>query len=75
MPTVLVVGATRGLGASMVQTYAANAKNRVLATARTSEPPADSNKMHIMQKETLADSILADNINYIPSIDLESPSS
>jgi NAD(P)-dependent dehydrogenase (short-subunit alcohol dehydrogenase family) len=42
MPTILVVGATRGLGASIVQTYAADADNRVLATARSSSPPADS---------------------------------
>jgi NAD(P)-dependent dehydrogenase (short-subunit alcohol dehydrogenase family) len=42
MPTILVVGATRGLGASIVNTYAADANNRVLATARTSSPPANS---------------------------------
>ncbi|KAJ4373268.1 hypothetical protein N0V83_003562 [Neocucurbitaria cava] len=42
MSTILVVGATRGLGASIVQTYAANSNNHVLATARASEPPADT---------------------------------
>jgi NAD(P)-dependent dehydrogenase (short-subunit alcohol dehydrogenase family) len=44
MPTILVVGATRGLGASIVQNYATDANNRVLATARTSSPPANSKR-------------------------------
>jgi len=42
MLSILVVGATRGLGNSLVQTYAADANNRVLATARTSKPPANT---------------------------------
>jgi NAD(P)-dependent dehydrogenase (short-subunit alcohol dehydrogenase family) len=42
MPNILVVGATRGLGASIVKTYAADPDNHVLATARNSSPPADS---------------------------------
>jgi NAD(P)-dependent dehydrogenase (short-subunit alcohol dehydrogenase family) len=42
MPTILVVGATRGLGASIVESYAADANNHILATARTSDPPANS---------------------------------
>jgi NAD(P)-dependent dehydrogenase (short-subunit alcohol dehydrogenase family) len=45
MPTILVVGATRGLGASIVKTYAADANNHVLATARTSEPPESKNNI------------------------------
>ncbi|KAF1829474.1 NAD(P)-binding protein [Decorospora gaudefroyi] len=45
MPTILIVGATRGLGASMVQTYAANANNLVLATARTSQPPESTSNI------------------------------
>lgn len=40
MPTILVVGATRGLGASIAEVYAADADNHVLATARSSDPPA-----------------------------------
>ncbi|KAJ4985778.1 oxidoreductase [Stagonosporopsis vannaccii] len=40
MPTVLIVGATRGLGASLVQLYANDASNNVFGTARSSEPPA-----------------------------------
>jgi NAD(P)-dependent dehydrogenase (short-subunit alcohol dehydrogenase family) len=48
MPTILVVGATRGLGASIVQNYAADANNRVLATARTSSPPANSKNPVLM---------------------------
>ena len=42
MPNILVVGATRGLGASIVEAYVLNADNHVLATARSSDPPADS---------------------------------
>ncbi|KAF2827950.1 NAD(P)-binding protein [Ophiobolus disseminans] len=42
MPTILVVGATRGLGASIVNTYAADSNNHVLATSRASDPPADT---------------------------------
>ncbi|KAI8932763.1 hypothetical protein NX059_010253 [Plenodomus lindquistii] len=42
MPTILIVGATRGLGDSLAQTYAANANNRVLATARSSKPPPNT---------------------------------
>ncbi|KAL5116102.1 hypothetical protein ACEQ8H_005998 [Pleosporales sp. CAS-2024a] len=45
MSTVLVVGATRGLGASVVQQYAADTNNHVLATARSLEPPASSNNI------------------------------
>ncbi|CAN9103750.1 unnamed protein product [Alternaria alternata] len=38
-------GATRGLGASIVETYAADANNHVLATARTSEPPENTSNI------------------------------
>jgi NAD(P)-dependent dehydrogenase (short-subunit alcohol dehydrogenase family) len=49
MPTILVVGATRGLGASIVEAYAGDANNHILATARTSDPPADSMSLSIPQ--------------------------
>lgn len=42
MPTILIVGATRGLGASLAKLYASDANNEVLATARSSNPPANS---------------------------------
>jgi NAD(P)-dependent dehydrogenase (short-subunit alcohol dehydrogenase family) len=42
MPTVLVVGATRGLGASLVAQYAARPGTTVLATTRSSAPPSDA---------------------------------
>ncbi|OAL56252.1 NAD(P)-binding protein [Pyrenochaeta sp. DS3sAY3a] len=42
MSTILIVGATRGLGASLVQKYAENPSNNVLATARSSEPPSNT---------------------------------
>lgn len=42
MPAILIVGATRGLGASLVKLYASDTNNYVFATARTSDPPANS---------------------------------
>ncbi|KAJ4335193.1 hypothetical protein N0V87_006347 [Didymella glomerata] len=42
MPAILIVGATRGLGASLVKLYASNSDNYVFATARTSDPPANN---------------------------------
>ena len=41
MPVILVVGATRGLGASLVKLYASDPNNDVYATSRTSQPPAN----------------------------------
>ena len=41
MTVILIVGATRGLGYSLAKTYASNPENYVLATARTSNPPAN----------------------------------
>src|SRR3712207_28179 len=43
MPVVLIVGATRGLGASLAKAYASEPTNQVLATARSSSPPEDGN--------------------------------
>lgn len=42
MPVILVVGATRGLGASLVKFYASDPNNDVYATSRTSQTPANS---------------------------------
>jgi len=42
MPAILIVGATRGLGASLVKLYASDSNNYVFATARTSNPPENS---------------------------------
>ncbi|KAF1923491.1 oxidoreductase [Didymella exigua CBS 183.55] len=42
MPAILIVGATRGLGASLVKLYASDSNNYVYATARSSDPPANS---------------------------------
>jgi NAD(P)-dependent dehydrogenase (short-subunit alcohol dehydrogenase family) len=42
MPTVLIVGATRGLGASLAAQYASITDYHVLATARSSSPPSDT---------------------------------
>ncbi|KAF1952131.1 NAD(P)-binding protein [Byssothecium circinans] len=45
MAVILIVGATRGLGASLAKKYAVDSKNQVLATARSSEPPADTKNL------------------------------
>jgi NAD(P)-dependent dehydrogenase (short-subunit alcohol dehydrogenase family) len=52
MPTILVVGATRGLGASIVKTYAADSSNHVLATARSADPPEDSKYPAMLRRVT-----------------------
>lgn len=41
MPTILIIGATRGLGFELAKAYASKPDNYVLATARTSNPPAN----------------------------------
>lgn len=41
MVTVLIVGATRGLGASLTKQYASQSSNTVFATARSSSAPTD----------------------------------
>lgn len=41
MSRVLVVGATRGLGASLVKKYASNSRNTVHATTRSDWAPKD----------------------------------
>ncbi|KAF2265209.1 NAD(P)-binding protein [Lojkania enalia] len=61
MPTILIVGATRGLGASLTKLYASNPDNRVLATAQT-ESPIDSDE-----------GLTANSILYIPRIDIATP--
>lgn len=40
MSTILVVGATRGLGASLIKQYAATAANVVYGTARSNAIPS-----------------------------------
>jgi len=44
MSTVLIVGATRGLGAALVEAYVSNG-DRVFATARSTSPPADGKNL------------------------------
>ncbi|KAF1987626.1 NAD(P)-binding protein [Aulographum hederae CBS 113979] len=59
MPTVLVVGATRGLGAEIVKKYSSDSSNTVFGTTRSADTPSSPK---------------ADNIKWIPSIDVASPS-
>lgn len=42
--SVLVVGATRGLGASLTKQYASQSSNIVFATSRSASAPTDSSK-------------------------------
>ena len=39
MPNVLIVGATRGLGASLANQYASHPSTTVYGTSRSAEPP------------------------------------
>ena len=56
MPTILIVGATRGLGASLANAYQSDPNNRVLATARTANPPPSST--HIRVLNCIAEALL-----------------
>lgn len=47
MPSILIVGASRGLGASLVKTYAANPANTVYGTTRSSSTPSDLQRKNI----------------------------
>ncbi|KAF1994534.1 NAD(P)-binding protein [Amniculicola lignicola CBS 123094] len=76
MPTVLIVGATRGLGASLAKAYTSQPGYTVLATARTSNPPANSTfypplTHHLTIEITIR---IAKSLFYIPNIDLSTPS-
>ncbi|KAL3420359.1 short chain dehydrogenase reductase family superfamily [Phlyctema vagabunda] len=56
MPNVLIVGATRGLGASLANIYASQKDTTVFGTARAPAAPKDSK--------------LSDKIIWVPNIDL-----
>jgi NAD(P)-dependent dehydrogenase (short-subunit alcohol dehydrogenase family) len=60
MHKVLVVGATRGLGAALVSYYSSQPSATVYATSRSSSPPSSSPK--------------ANNVHWLTDIDLLSPS-
>jgi len=59
MPSTLIVGATRGLGQALVAYYATQLSYTVYATSRSSSEPSSPK---------------ADNIVWIPNIDLSKPS-
>lgn len=59
MSSVLIVGATRGLGLALTSYYATKLSYTVYATSRSSSPPSDPK---------------ADNIIWIPNIDLSKSS-
>jgi len=58
MPNILIVGATRGLGAALVSHYSSQSSTTVYATSRSSSPPSSSDS----------------NIQWLTNIDLTSPS-
>jgi NAD(P)-dependent dehydrogenase (short-subunit alcohol dehydrogenase family) len=60
MPNILVVGATRGLGAALVSYYTSQPSTTVYATSRSSSPPSHSDN--------------TDNVHWLTNIDLMSPS-
>ncbi|KAJ4288609.1 hypothetical protein N0V90_011846 [Kalmusia sp. IMI 367209] len=45
MPVILIVGATRGLGASLANTYTSDPNYHVIATARSANPPANTKNL------------------------------
>ncbi|KAF2099995.1 oxidoreductase [Rhizodiscina lignyota] len=57
MPTVLIVGGTRGLGAQLVKQYASSDRNRVFATSRHTAPFKGNPEF-------------PDNVFWIPNIDV-----
>lgn len=59
MSAVLIIGATRGLGAELVKYYASSGSTAVFCTSRSSTPPSSPS---------------GPNIHWIPSIDLTNPS-
>lgn len=48
MPNVLIVGATRGLGASLVQKYAAQNSGTVFATSRSENAPFNEENVKVI---------------------------
>jgi NAD(P)-dependent dehydrogenase (short-subunit alcohol dehydrogenase family) len=59
MSTILIIGATRGLGASLANAYANDSSNVVFGTTRSAHSPGNSS--------------LSDNIHWVPHIDLGHP--
>ncbi|KAI9730028.1 MAG: hypothetical protein M1818_008297 [Claussenomyces sp. TS43310] len=59
MPNVLIIGATRGLGASLANAYASRDNNTVFGTTRSAHGPESDG--------------LSRDIHWVPNIDLTSP--
>lgn len=59
MPNILIVGATRGLGASLANLYAEDSSNTVFGTTRSSSAPASRS--------------LNENIIWLNDIDVSQP--
>ena len=59
MPNILIIGATRGLGASLANNYASEPSNTVYGTTRSSTGPSDDK--------------ISKAVRWVPNIDLMSP--
>ena len=59
MPTILIIGATRGLGASLANAYASQPNTTVYGTTRSATPPSSSEKQKLDEK-----------IVWVPNIDV-----
>jgi len=59
MPNVLIIGATRGLGASLANIYASQSRTTVYGTTRSATSPSSSEKQKLNER-----------IVWVPNIDV-----
>jgi NAD(P)-dependent dehydrogenase (short-subunit alcohol dehydrogenase family) len=50
MPNILILGATRGLGASLANLYASKPNTTVFGTTRSSSPPTSTEKQKLSER-------------------------
>lgn len=65
MPNILIIGATRGLGASLAKAYAANSSNIVYGTTRSSSGPAFENVKWVPNIDAMSPSIGKNLVNQL----------
>lgn len=76
MPTILIIGATRGLGKALTEYYASDSKNEVYGTSRSKEDPSEPSGKNIhwvtsvdLSKgpdfKNIADGIKADHVDTV----------
>jgi NAD(P)-dependent dehydrogenase (short-subunit alcohol dehydrogenase family) len=64
MPTILIVGATRGLGAALANLYASSPSNTVFGTTRSASNPTYASHAHGKEK-------FNEKITWLKDIDLQ----